>query len=246
MTTATSTRLLNFRPTPAPAGETWNVEQWDLFPASPVSPPSLVGSRRRSFVALSGDTVWKLTFLVGPRGPLCRCVPEEDDEDASPARARMRLFFAIELPADVREALGGFRLAESSEYRWVDPSLLHVTLAFLGQQPEERLETLERVGSAAANASRAAVLRLGRAGSFGPRREPRVLWVGLDGDVPALLALQARLARELRGAGFELEDRAVFAAHHAGPPPRGRAIGWPAGVAAREQRGHRSHSRWTT
>lgn len=30
VTTAASTRLLNFRPTPAPAGETWNVEQWDL------------------------------------------------------------------------------------------------------------------------------------------------------------------------------------------------------------------------
>jgi peptide/nickel transport system substrate-binding protein len=35
VTTATSTRLVNFRPTPAPAGETWNVEQWDLVAASP-------------------------------------------------------------------------------------------------------------------------------------------------------------------------------------------------------------------
>jgi len=34
VTTATSTALLNFRPTPAPAGETWNIEQWDLAPAS--------------------------------------------------------------------------------------------------------------------------------------------------------------------------------------------------------------------
>jgi peptide/nickel transport system substrate-binding protein len=32
ITTAASTRLLNVRPTPAPAGETWNVEQWDLAP----------------------------------------------------------------------------------------------------------------------------------------------------------------------------------------------------------------------
>jgi peptide/nickel transport system substrate-binding protein len=30
ITTATSTRLVNFRPTPALAGETWNIEQWDL------------------------------------------------------------------------------------------------------------------------------------------------------------------------------------------------------------------------
>jgi peptide/nickel transport system substrate-binding protein len=33
ITTAASPRLQNFRPTPAPAGETWNIEQWDLAPA---------------------------------------------------------------------------------------------------------------------------------------------------------------------------------------------------------------------
>jgi len=32
ITTATSTRLTNFRPTPALVGETWNIEQWDLTP----------------------------------------------------------------------------------------------------------------------------------------------------------------------------------------------------------------------
>jgi len=32
ITTATSPNLLNFRPTPAAAAETWNVEQWDLAP----------------------------------------------------------------------------------------------------------------------------------------------------------------------------------------------------------------------
>lgn len=35
VTTAASTALVNFRPTPAPAGETWNVEQWDLAPTAP-------------------------------------------------------------------------------------------------------------------------------------------------------------------------------------------------------------------
>lgn len=32
ITTATSTRLSGFRPSPGPAGETWNVEQWSLTP----------------------------------------------------------------------------------------------------------------------------------------------------------------------------------------------------------------------
>jgi len=58
----------------------------------------------------------------------------------------MRLFFAAELPEQVRNLLGGLRLAEAADYRWVDPGLLHVTLAFLGQQPQARLEALEQVG----------------------------------------------------------------------------------------------------
>jgi len=33
ITTATSPRLQNFKPTPALRGETWNIEQWDLAPA---------------------------------------------------------------------------------------------------------------------------------------------------------------------------------------------------------------------
>jgi len=119
----------------------------------------------------------------------------------------MRLFFAAELPEQVRNLLGGLRLAEAADYRWVDPGLLHVTLAFLGQQPQARLEALEQVGRAAAGASQTGVLKLGQGGSFGPRREPRVLWLGLDGDVDALLGLQTRLADALRGAGFNLDER---------------------------------------
>jgi peptide/nickel transport system substrate-binding protein len=36
--TATSSGLQNFRPTPAPAGETWNIEQWTLGAPSSVNP----------------------------------------------------------------------------------------------------------------------------------------------------------------------------------------------------------------
>jgi 2'-5' RNA ligase len=117
----------------------------------------------------------------------------------------VRLFFAVELPAEARAALG--RLASGDEYRWVAPSQLHVTLAFLGEQPAEALSRLEQIGVAAATSSHAATLSLGEPGSFGPRGAPRVLWIGLAGDVPALLTLQSHLAEGLRAAGFAIEDR---------------------------------------
>jgi 2'-5' RNA ligase len=144
----------------------------------------------------------------------------------------VRLFFAIELPAEVQAALGRLKPKdESRDYRWSDPSLLHVTLAFLGEQPPDRLGVLQGIGLAAAGASHPGTLRLGEVGSFGSRRAPRVLWVGLDGDLQKVSDLQARLAAGLRQAGFAIEDR-PFTPHvtlarrreqaRGGPP-----AGWP-------------------
>ena len=144
----------------------------------------------------------------------------------------MRLFFAIELPSSVQAALGHLRpRSESADYRWVDPSLLHVTLVFLGEQPEERLPRLEAIATEAASACRQASLRLGEAGAFGGRRAPRVLWVGLEGDIDALLDLQSRLDALLRQGVFDIEDR-PFRPHITLARRRERATGgapptWP-------------------
>jgi RNA 2',3'-cyclic 3'-phosphodiesterase len=125
----------------------------------------------------------------------------------------VRLFFAVELPSEVRLALGRLRPGgEDRDYRWVDPALMHVTLAFLGEQPEDRLAVLERIGAEAAQASPGGMLRLGDAGSFGAKRAPRVLWVDLGGDVNALLSLQGNLSDGLRPAGFAVEEH-EFRAH---------------------------------
>jgi 2'-5' RNA ligase len=142
----------------------------------------------------------------------------------------VRLFFAVELPGEARAVLA--RLSDANrEYRWSDPSLLHVTLAFLGEQPEERLDDLQQIGADAASASRGGVLRLGNAGQFGGKYAPRVLWVDVAGDTEALLALQRRVDGGLRREGFSTEER-PFRAHitlarrresaHGGPPS-----GWP-------------------
>lgn len=126
----------------------------------------------------------------------------------------MRLFFAVELPPEVQAALGRLKpdADASRDYRWVDYSLLHVTLAFLGEQPEERLQALETVGREAASRSHTGVLRPNTAGHFGSARAPRVLWVDLAGDLHALSTLQAKLSEQLKDHGFPTEDR-PFRAH---------------------------------
>src|SRR5436305_9919717 len=128
----------------------------------------------------------------------------------------MRLFFAIDLPREVQAALGSLRppdnLAWARDYRWVEPSLMHVTLAFLGEQPPDRLDQLKEIGAATAAGCKPGDVSLGGAGSFGPPRAPRVLWVGLLGNLGHLREVQTRLADALRTAGFGIEDRA-FSPH---------------------------------
>lgn len=150
----------------------------------------------------------------------------------------MRLFFAIELPAEVQSQLGGLKpVDENREYRWVDPSLLHVTLAFLGEQPEQRLPLLEEVGASAASAGRTGTLQVGRPGDFGPKRAPRVLWVDIAGEVQALLSLQVKLAAGLRHAGFQLEDRPftphITLARRRETARGGSPDGWPPRIEPR-------------
>jgi 2'-5' RNA ligase len=144
----------------------------------------------------------------------------------------MRLFFAVELPPEVQAELGRLRPKDGDrDYRWADSAQLHVTLAFLGQQPTEQLPVLEAVGAQAATASRPGMLKLGQAGSFGSTRAPRVLWVGLDGEIQKLEALQNTLEGGLREAGFSLEDRPfrphVTLARRRESARSGAPAGWP-------------------
>ena len=126
----------------------------------------------------------------------------------------MRLFFAVELPHDVQGALGELRSPEpwARDYRWVDPASMHITLAFLGEQPEDALQSLTQIGSEAARSSKPGKLTIGEPGSFGARRGPRVLWVGLEGDLARLHHLHQALSHGLKHQGFPVEDRA-FSPH---------------------------------
>jgi 2'-5' RNA ligase len=148
----------------------------------------------------------------------------------------VRLFFAVDLPEDVRAGLARLVPPSDPDYRAVDPTGMHVTLAFLGDQPSDRVDTLTRIGTAAAAVSHSGTLALGEAGAFGPRRAPRVLWVGLRGDVDRLNALQSHLSAALVQAALPVEDRAfsphITLARRRQNARGGAPHGWPPAFAS--------------
>src|SRR5438874_11253429 len=76
--------------------------------------------------------------------------------------------------------------------RSVDTSLMHLTLRFLGEVANERVDALwatleERVPPVGVR------LTLGQAGTFGPPARTSVAWLGIGGDLDGLRALVRRV-----------------------------------------------------
>jgi len=99
----------------------------------------------------------------------------------------VRLFFAIELPADIRQKVLALqevlRQGTPDGYlRYTMPELLHVTLAFLGEVPEENLEEIKAIAGHLCANSPDSRLRFQGIGSFGSSRLPQVIWLGVLED----------------------------------------------------------------
>ena len=120
-----------------------------------------------------------------------------------------RLFFALWPDEPARAALAPLarRVALEGGGRAVPGANLHLTLAFLGDVPQDRVDAAK----AAASGIRGDrfELVLDRTGAF---RRSGVGWAGPAKAPGELVTLQSALDSALRASGFALEDR-PFAPH---------------------------------
>ena len=118
---------------------------------------------------------------------------------------RLRLFIALDLPAEVRRAIvrwGDHALADSS-LRPVDEAALHMTLAFLGNRPEAEVEPLARL----LGRLRSPAPRVCLTGAVGIGRGRPHLFA-LDAESPGAAALQGELVAAGTDQGLiEPEER---------------------------------------
>ena len=124
---------------------------------------------------------------------------------------RIRAFIALELSPQARAAVagvlrklqqGGFR-----NVRWVDPAGAHLTLKFLGAVPADLLGAVHEAMRRTAAAAAPVHLGLGPLGAFPSARAPRVVWLGVTGEVEALGRLQRGVEEAAAALGFPREAR---------------------------------------
>jgi 2'-5' RNA ligase len=92
-------------------------------------------------------------------------------------------------------------------FRWTQISSVHLTLRFLGDTTEDQQRRLAHGLADMATDWPAIPLSIGGLGGFPSVRKPRVLWLGIGGDLDGLHRLQAAVERLAQACGFEPEDR---------------------------------------
>jgi RNA 2',3'-cyclic 3'-phosphodiesterase len=121
-----------------------------------------------------------------------------------------RTFIALEMNENLQRHLAGVisQVAQVlPRVRWVAPSGIHLTLAFLGELDDAQLEQAAQAATTAAQQVRPFTYRLTRLGTFGSLRHLRVVWMGIEESSGSLVRLHRILKQELEQRGFETDDR---------------------------------------
>jgi 2'-5' RNA ligase len=125
----------------------------------------------------------------------------------------MRLFVALDLPDDVRRALGELMAKLkplSPDARWVRPEGMHVTLKFIGHAvPTGDAKKLGAVRAALAtvHSDRPVEMDFRGVGFFPNASRPRVIWCGVRAS-DNLARLAAEIEHALEPLGIPPEERA--------------------------------------
>jgi 2'-5' RNA ligase len=147
----------------------------------------------------------------------------------APPVERVRLFVALELPAEVRQELVRWRervpgAAAPVRLRWVTPASLHATLCFLGWRPVDEIPSIAQACGVAAACGPAQLTLVDPV--WLPPRRPRVLAVELRDEADRLARVQGRLSNALEAGGwYEPENRAFRAHVTVARVPKGGRVG---------------------
>ena len=115
---------------------------------------------------------------------------------------RIRAFIAIPIDPDVRKTIASTQQALANSVperavRWTPPEQIHLTLKFLGEVPVNSLADIQAVLGPICGSHLSLQLAAATLGCFPNERDPRVLWVGLTGDLGPLKTLVEQMEKQL-------------------------------------------------
>ena len=128
------------------------------------------------------------------------------------AQRAMRIFVALDLDQPIRQRIQSFVQEirnTASDARWISGESLHVTLRFIGEQPDAAIPQIE--ASLRSIQVEPFQVTFSGTGFFPTPRAARVFWIGIKAQ-DALAQLARNIEEALATIGIPKEDRA-FSPH---------------------------------
>jgi RNA 2',3'-cyclic 3'-phosphodiesterase len=119
----------------------------------------------------------------------------------------MRLFLALDIDDAIRERIAGFVDGVRNfapDARWVNPESLHLTLKFIGEQPDSIVEQIQE--TMAEIFADTVEIRFRDYGFFPTPKAARVFWIGTEAG-PELAKLAAAIDDTMPALGVAKENR---------------------------------------
>ena len=127
----------------------------------------------------------------------------------------IRTFIAVPVPDSIRSQIADFQSTlrqQKADIKWVRSESIHITLKFLGDVQEDKIEEISRILQVCIEDVDSFILSITGTGAFPNLQRPRVLWIGIEQGLRQLGDLSKRINRALEDIGFESEKR-PFSGH---------------------------------
>lgn len=122
----------------------------------------------------------------------------------------MRYFIALEIPEDCRQQINLVQQKIKKlipEARLTDNPKLHLTIAFIGEQPETRKNEFAQVLDNAALGIPPFSVTPAYLDGFPDLHHAHTLWIGVKGDIDKLFIIRERVKDNLIRLGIDVDDR---------------------------------------
>jgi 2'-5' RNA ligase len=125
-----------------------------------------------------------------------------------------RVFCAVAIPADVRARITQHvsqlkKAVPDAKASWIAEQSIHLTLKFLGDTPQPRVQDLSQAASHATANMQPFKIVVEGTGAFPKHGPPRVLWIGIKDSEGQLDKLYRGLEEECAKDGFQKEVRSL-------------------------------------
>ncbi len=125
----------------------------------------------------------------------------------------MRLFIALPLHNEVEQFLGKIiddLKQKRSKVKWVDSKNIHLTMKFLGETDESKVEAIIESLKSVASKHKSIECTINKINGFPNLRNPRVIWAGIENkkdNINKLEAIALDIDNEMSQLEFEKENK---------------------------------------